>query len=194
MNETKCVNECFLQISELFETYGDEQYGEAITQKQHMLQCAYMAEQEGESDALIVAALLHDVGHFIGPQHADLIDTGTPDEDFHHEVLGARYLKQFFGPEVTRPIQLHVAAKRYLCAVDSAYMAGLSQASQHSLGLQGGPMSDDQAQKFELAEYFSEALKVRYFDDHGKVVGLDIPELSYYKARMLTLMRSQSQA
>ena len=178
----------YQQIENLFDTYGDEQYGEAITQKQHMLQCAYLAEQQGVADALVVAALLHDVGHFIGPQNADLIASGTPEADFHHEILGARYLRQFFGSEVTTPIQLHVAAKRYLCAIDAGYMAGLSDASQHSLGLQGGPMSGDQVQKIQKSEYFDQALKVRNFDDHGKVVGLDIPDLAHYKDRMIALM------
>ncbi|GAA3917455.1 HD domain-containing protein [Litoribacillus peritrichatus] len=175
-------------IAALFEAYGDEQYGEAITQKEHMLQCAFLADQEGASDALVIAALLHDVGHFIGPQNAELIATGTPGEDFHHEVLGARYLKQFFGPEVTTPIQLHVAAKRYLCSVDEAYEGALSEASQHSLKLQGGAMTVEQVQKFQSSRYFNEALKVRYYDDQGKIVGLDLPGLSAYKERMIALM------
>lgn len=171
----------------LFNRFGDEQYGEAVTQKQHMLQCAFLAEQEGEADDIIIASLLHDVGHFIGPQDTGLIADGTPEEDFKHEVLGARFLTKYFGKEITVPIQLHVAAKRYLCAVKDDYYDGLSDASKHSLALQGGPMTVEQVAKFEQGAFFRQALRVRYFDDYGKQVGLEIPDLDYYQDRIIKL-------
>jgi phosphonate degradation associated HDIG domain protein len=174
-------------LASLFNRFGDEQYGEDVTQKQHMLQCAFLAEQEGESDDIIVASLLHDVGHFIGPQDASLLADGTPDEDFKHEVLGARFLTKFFGKGITVPIQLHVAAKRYLCAVKDGYYQGLSEASKHSLRLQGGPMTPEQVSKFEQGPYFQQALRVRYFDDYGKQVGLQIPDLDYYRDRIMRI-------
>jgi len=175
-------------LAELFDRFGDEQYGEDVTQRQHMLQCAFLAEQDGESDDIVVACLLHDVGHFVGPQDAELKASGTPDEDFKHEVLGAQFLKPYFGKEITVPIQLHVAAKRYMSAVKEDYFDSLSDASKHSLGLQGGPFTQEQVTGFEQGEYFVNAIKVRYYDDYGKQVGLEIPDFDYYKSRILKLV------
>jgi len=188
--ESKPVNAeaVYATLAELFDRFGDEQYGEDVTQRQHMLQCAFLAEQSGESDDIVVASLLHDVGHFIGPQDVDLKASGTPDEDFKHEVLGAQFLKPYFGKEITVPIQLHVAAKRYLSAVKADYFDSLSDASKHSLGLQGGPFTDEQVKGFEQGEHFKHALKVRHYDDYGKQVGLEIPDLDYYKSRILKLV------
>jgi phosphonate degradation associated HDIG domain protein len=161
----------------LFHTYGDTHYGEDVSQTQHMIQCALLAEEQGESAEIIVAALLHDVGHFCGAQ----ADTGTPDEDFHHEVLGARLLNKLFPNSVTTPIQLHVAAKRYLCAKSEDYLNSLSPASRHSLEIQGGPMSTGQCEKFERSDSFQAAITLRNLDDNGKQVGLDLPTLGYFR-------------
>jgi phosphonate degradation associated HDIG domain protein len=180
----------FQTLMTLFERFGAQQYGEDVTQQEHMLQCAYLAEQSNESDAIVVASLLHDVGHFVGPQDDDLIADGTPAEDFKHEVLGARYLAKYFPEEITVPIQLHVAAKRYLCAVDEHYYDTLSDASKHSLKLQGGVMTAAQVKKFEQSPHFEQVMKVRYYDDHGKQVGLDIPGLSYYQDRVMAFLTS----
>lgn len=174
------------QLLSLFSKYGDVHYGEEVTQTQHMIQCAVLAQQENDSDEMVVAALLHDVGHFIGAQD----DTGSPDEDFHHEVLGARCLKGLFTHAVTHPIQLHVAAKRYMCAKDPAYFTSLSPASKHSLALQGGPMTPEQCLKFENSAYFDQAIRLRYYDDHGKELGLELPELSHFEPLLRKLALS----
>lgn len=175
------------QLIALFSKHGDVHYGEDVTQTQHMIQCALLAQQENDSDEMVVAALLHDVGHFIGAQE----DTGSPEEDFHHEVLGARFLKGLFTNEVTHPIQLHVAAKRYMCAKDRAYFQSLSPASKHSLALQGGPMTPRQCTKFENGPYFDKAIRLRYYDDHGKELGLDLPELSHFEPLLRKVATSQ---
>ncbi len=125
------------EIVRLFERRGREAYfGEPVSQAEHALQAARLAEIEGAHDALIAAALLHDVGHLLHDLGEDVADRG---HDARHEELGSDWLAARFGPEVVEPVRLHVAAKRYLCTVDPAYYDGLSPASKQSLALQGGP-------------------------------------------------------
>ncbi|HEU5115703.1 MAG TPA: HD domain-containing protein [Isosphaeraceae bacterium] len=166
----------------LIETQGDAAYfGEAVSQKEHALQAAWLAEQEGAPDALIVAALLHDVGHLRHGQGEDVADRG---EDAHHESAGADWLAGHFGPEVVEPVRLHVAAKRYLCSVDLAYRNGLSPASLQSLTLQGGAFSDDERREFECHPFARDAVRLRRWDDAAKVPGLDVPPLTHYLPRV----------
>jgi phosphonate degradation associated HDIG domain protein len=157
-------------IADIFECRGAEEYlGEPVTLSEHMLQGAWFAEQEGAPDELVVAALLHDIGHFTSE-----FGTYTPDdqEDRHHDDAGADVLEPFFPPVVTECVRLHVAAKRYLCATDSSYFSKLSPASVHTLALQGGPMSDQEAAQFRTNPFHSEAVKIRLWDEKGKVPGM----------------------
>lgn len=162
----------------LFEKRGTESYlGEKVTMAEHMLQAAYFAEQDGAAEKLIVAALLHDVGHFTGDFGDDFIEMGV---DNLHEDAGGKVLSLFFPAEVTEPIRLHVAAKKYLCATDSSYYAHLSEASKRTLALQGGAMSEKEAREFESHLHFQAAVKLRHWDDAGKVAGMPVPDLTHY--------------
>ena len=157
-------------IAEIFERRGAEAYlGEPVSMSEHMLQTAALAQAAGESEAVVAAALLHDIGHLVD-------DSGgySPDDtiDHRHEAAGARLLAGHFPPLVVDSIRLHVAAKRYLCAVEPAYHAGLSPASQHSLALQGGPMDDAEIAAFRCEPFHEAAVRVRRWDDYGKVTGL----------------------
>ena len=157
-------------LADIFERRGAESYlGEPVTMAQHMLQGAWLAEQEGADDALVVAALLHDIGHYTSEFGAY-----SPDdtEDKHHEDAGAEVLAPFFPPVVTECVRLHVAAKRYLCAIDPAYLSKLSAASRHTLSLQGGPMNAPEVKAFEANPFFREAVRVRIWDEGGKVPGM----------------------
>ena len=122
------------------------EYGERVNMREHMLQSAVFAEQDGASDLVIAAALLHDYGHFVHDLGEDIADHGI---DGKHEEVGADYLEAFFPPEVIEPMRLHVAAKRYLCATDAEYFATVSPASLQSLELQGGPFNADEVEEFE---------------------------------------------
>ena len=126
----------------LYERLGRTRYDESVTQEEHALQCAQLAIEADATPSMVAAALLHDVGHLLVARDR------VPTTDLHHEAEGARTLARWFGPEVTRPIALHVAAKRYLCAVDPTYFGGLSPGSVRSLELQGGPMTDDEVERF----------------------------------------------
>jgi phosphonate degradation associated HDIG domain protein len=172
-------------IDEIFATFGsrgdEAYYGESVSQLEHALQAAYLAEREGSPDTLVVAALLHDIGHLLHKLSEDIAERGV---NGHHEDAGASWLAPHFSPEVIRPIEMHVAAKRYLCAVDPGYAEGLSPASKLSLKLQGGPMDADEVARFEADPYHRSAVRLRAWDDTAKVVGLDVPPLEHYRARL----------
>jgi len=173
------------QIFGLFDRFGSESYGEHATQLQHALQVAELARVNGCSRALVAAALLHDVGQFID-------DAGNAAEtlgiDARHEVSGAKYLEEHFPPEVSEPVRLHVAAKRYLCAVDSTYFDRLSDASKLSLKYQGGPMSAAEVTAFEAESFHADAVTLRRFDDTGKQPGWNPPGLIAYRALLESLI------
>jgi phosphonate degradation associated HDIG domain protein len=154
-------------------------FGEAVTMTEHGLQAAYFAEQHGAPETLVLASLLHDVGHLIEPTPDKLADWK---QDARHELSGSRWLAARFGPEVSEPVRLHVPAKRYLCTTDPAYFRQLSAASVTTLALQGGPMSQVEARSFEAERYWREAVLLRQFDDQGKISGLNTPPFEHYRA------------
>jgi [1-hydroxy-2-(trimethylamino)ethyl]phosphonate dioxygenase len=166
-------------IEDIFLRRGADSYlGEEVTMSEHMLQAARLAEEEDGSDVMIAAALLHDIGHYTNEFPEDALDRGI---DNHHDAAGARVLEPFFPPEVTEPVRLHVAAKRYLCAVDPAYFGRLSAASVHTLRLQGGPMSPEEVAEFERNPHVGIAVKVRRWDEAAKVRGLPTPTFAHYR-------------
>ena len=154
-------------------------YGERVSMTEHALQAAYFGQQEGAPPWLVVAALMHDIGHLVEDVPDDIADWTV---DAHHERVGSRWLAERFGPEVSEPVRLHVPAKRYLLATDAEYFAKLSPASVITLKLQGGPMAAHEVARFETERFYKEAVRVRQCDDQGKVAGLSTPELSDYRA------------
>lgn len=161
------------------ERRGQSFYDEVVTQLEHALQCAALAQQNDASHTLITGALLHDIGHFILDEHnADKAFLAT---DLNHEEIGAQYMEPFFPDAVTTPIRLHVPAKRYLCTTDASYHDGLSEASKRSLKVQGGVMSDAERAAFEQIPHFQDALTLRRWDDLSKVKGLGIAGLETYR-------------
>ena len=163
-------------------------YGEAVTTIEHSLQAAYFAQTANAPDELVVAALLHDIGHLVGKAPDDIAEWT---EDAHHELIGGGWLARRFGPEVSEPVRLHVPAKRYLCATDPGYFARLSPASVITLKLQGGPMTAAEIAAFEARPYWREAIRVRHWDDEGKVAGLRTPDFNSYASLIDRLARSK---
>ena len=173
------------EVLGLYRSYANDRYDEDVTQLDHALQTAALARSEGADDALVAAALLHDVGHLLDlAQHGQ---RSTSTEDLGHEGRGARYLAALFPPSVTGPIALHVRAKRYRCAVDPEYHDGLSDGSRASLVLQGGPMSVAEAQAFAASPASAAAVALRRWDDGGKVDGIDVPVLDDYRPLLESL-------
>jgi phosphonate degradation associated HDIG domain protein len=178
------------QISHCFATRGDSEYGgESVTQLEHALQCAWLAEQAGASPELTVASLLHDIGHLLHDLPDDAPEQGIDD---HHENSGYRFLERHFSLAVTEPVRLHVAAKRYLCTVDPQYEAQLSPPSLLSFQLQGGCMSAAELAEFRASVYWEEALSLRRWDDLAKVVDLSTPDLKHYLPLISQLAQSHS--
>jgi [1-hydroxy-2-(trimethylamino)ethyl]phosphonate dioxygenase len=158
------------EVTGLFTKRGAGAYfGERVSMLEHALQAAHFAQEEQAPSQLVVAALLHDVGHLLGDVPDDIADWHV---DARHEEVGAAWLAQRFGPEVSEPVRLHVPAKRYLCATDPSYFAKLSPASVLTLKLQGGPMSTGEVLAFESERFYREAVRIRRWDDRGKVAGL----------------------
>src|SRR5258708_12043062 len=144
------------ELLDIFVGRATRRYGlSAINQLQHALQAATLAEADDAPPATVLASLLHDVGHMIHQLGEDPAGRGVDDV---HEELGARWLAERFGPEVSEPVRLHVAAKRYLCAVESDYFGKLSPDSVRSLGLQGGPMSASEIEGFRRHPQHEEAV------------------------------------
>ena len=165
-------------LADIFVRRGDEEYlGEPVSMAQHMLQGATLAERQGLREEVIVAALLHDIGHFTsewGTYHPD--DT----QDRHHEEAGARVLAAFFPGIVTDCVRHHVAAKRYLCATRPDYLDRLSAASVHTLRLQGGPMSAAEVAAFEANPNLAEIVQVRHLDEAAKDPDLATPGFAHF--------------
>lgn len=165
-------------ILTLYRQRGQSQYGgEAVSQLDHALQCATLAENTGQSPELITACLFHDLGHLVHHLGEDVAVRGIDDR---HEYRAVPVLATMFSSAVTAPIQLHVAAKRYLCAVDENYWASLSPASKRSLDLQGGIFSDDEAIAFINQPYAEDAVKLRRWDDLAKQPDLETPDLEHF--------------
>ncbi len=176
------------ELFQIFTEYGERAYSEeAVSQTAHMLQTAVAAERAGADDALVVASLLHDVGHFL---HAHGHDAANRGVDGEHEMAAADYLSPHFGPEVVEPIRLHVAAKRYLCATSAGYFDRLSPGSVRSLELQGGPMSEAECESFRANPYYRDAVRLRSWDEAAKVPGLLTPDLAHYRPKLEAMVRA----
>jgi predicted HD phosphohydrolase len=166
------------ELLEIFVGRATRRYGLSdINQLQHALQCAAHAEADGAPPPTVLAALLHDVGHMIHTLGDNPAGRGVDDV---HEQLGADWLAKRFGAEVSEPVRLHVAAKRYLCTIESDYFGKLAPDSVRSLELQGGLMSPDELEAFRAHPQHAEAVRVRRFDEAAKDPRATTPNFDYY--------------
>ena len=173
------------KVIELLATQGGESYfGEPVTVLEHCLEAAHFAREANNSPTLIASALLHDIGHLLHHESEDIADQG---QDTHHEELADALLSTHLPQSVTTPIRLHVAAKRYLCAADPAYLQALSPSSVLSLKLQGGPMSKSEMEAFLAGPFAQEAITLRHWDDEAKIPNLPVPTVESYLPLLKTL-------
>ncbi|MEW4564992.1 phosphonate degradation HD-domain oxygenase [Bremerella sp. JC770] len=169
-------------ILELFRARGDSGYGhEAVTQLEHALQSATLALENNAASELVSAALLHDIGHLLHDLPDDAPDQGIDDR---HERVGFHFLKSYFGPSTYEPVRMHVDAKRYLCAVRPGYHDSLSEPSQVSLQLQGGPMNDEEVAQFEGNPHYQAAVDMRIWDDTAKDPEKQTPSLDDFEPHL----------
>ncbi len=172
--ELSAPREVASALVDLYRRRGGDRYEEVVTQTDHALQCGSLALASRATDALAAAAFLHDVGHLLLPEESSEIDR-------RHEQIGSRFLANWFGEEVLAPVRLHVPAKRYLCAVEPTYHAGLSAASVRSLELQGGPMTPDETAAFEALDHSEAAVDLRRWDDQAKALGAPTATLDAFE-------------
>ena len=180
-----------LTISEivlLFARKGGRAYdGEGVTQLEHALQAAALAEAEGAPASVIAAALLHDLGHMVNDQGETPTLRGVDDM---HQYAALPFLRGLYDDDVLAPIQLHVDAKRYLCATRAGYYEALSPDSKRSLTLQGGPFSADQAAAFIARPFAQTAVRVRLWDDQAKRPGAVTPPLAHFIVALESAQRN----
>jgi phosphonate degradation associated HDIG domain protein len=175
-------------ISRLLAGKGQRQYGrEAVSQLDHALQCAQLAEEHGETPETVTAALLHDLGHLLAcePQeHA----AAPRERDDLHQYIALPFLRGLLPPAVMEPIRLHVDAKRYLCFAEAAYWGTLSPASQRSLELQGGVYGEEEARRFMAQPFAAEAVRLRRYDDGAKDPARATPPLAHFMRVLETVV------
>ena len=161
-----------LDLVSLFTEAGRRGYGEAVTQLAHALQCAALAHRDRADDEVVVAALLHDVGH--------LVERQEDRPEHHHGSGGAAFVQPYVPSRIAWLIEHHVIAKRYLCTVDARYVEHLSLASRRSYALQGARLEPDEQLGLETRPWFVDAVRLRRWDDAAKVPGAACPPLIEY--------------
>jgi predicted HD phosphohydrolase len=164
-----------LDIVGLFATSGLRAYGERVTQLSHALQCAALAYRDRADDEVLVAALLHDVGHLV----EDQVAAELPDR--HHGGAGAEFIRPFVPARIAWLVEHHVIAKRYLCSVDPRYVELLSPVSKRSYAAQGARLDLEEQLALETQPWFCDAVRVRKWDDAGKVPEAVYPPLVEYR-------------
>lgn len=190
MNREK-AGEIVDEIMGLYETYGGEEYsGEKVSQLEHMVQAAQLAEEEGYDEEVVLAAFLHDIGHIseAATGENETVSDSRRMEGFgikDHEAIGADFLRgKGFSKKIARLVESHVEAKRYLTVRDPAYYARLSEASKKTLEYQGGPMTEEEAKAFEQYPLFETIVKMRKWDEQAKIEGKPLPDLEHYRQMM----------
>lgn len=173
------------ELLALFESdLATAMYDEVVTEREHALQAAQLAEAAGATEATVAAALLHDVGRLLIE-----VDSTFVAADRAHDRVGERYLQQWFGPEVTAPVGLHVAAKRYLCGNEPDYLGRLSPVSVRSLAVQGGPMNEAESATFRAREGWEAAVQLRRWDDGAKLRDHPTKTVADYRPMLERLVR-----
>ena len=165
-------------IEKLFRDHGHIEYsGEGVTQLEHALQAAHLAERDEAPLELVTAAFLHDLGHLLNLQGETPTARGVDDQ---HQYFAIPFLRPLFRPAVIEAIRLHVDAKRALCALEPDYYEALSEDSKRSLTLQGGIFNREETRAFLARPHAEDAMRVRRWDDQAKVPGATTPAIRHY--------------
>lgn len=182
-HQTLSAQQVFDELTAIYDGRATGRYGLShINQLAHAVQSGYHARAQGLAASVVVAALLHDIGHMVHTLGDHPAALGVDDR---HEAIGADWLTRYFGPEVTEPIRLHVAAKRYLCTVEQHYFDKLSRDSVESLLLQGGRMTEDEVSAFKQETYWQDAVALRRIDEVAKDPQGPMPKFGEFASEIL---------
>ena len=174
------MSKAYKEIENIFTSGVSEEYlGEDVKLVEHMLQCGDLAREAGAPDYLVVASLLHDIGHLLVDDAPGAHDSGV---DAHHDVVGAGWIEERFPSTVSEPVRLHVAAKRYLVTTNTDYLSKLSHASVQTLYMQGGPLTQEEVVDFISREGAEDAVRVRLWDDQAKIRDKKTSSLADFRA------------
>jgi gamma-butyrobetaine dioxygenase len=160
------------------------QYGtERVTELAHALQCADLAA--GSDEEMVLACLLHDIGRYAVAQEdiSDTLETVAArgaGRRGHHDA-GADLIAPYVPERVAFLVRAHADAKRYLCATDPGYFDTLSTGSVHTLALQGGIMTPDEAARAAEHPWWPDAVRLRRWDDEAKIIGKPTQSLSAWE-------------
>lgn len=187
MSDTIFPDAVINELEDIYDVRALRRYGlSRINQLMHAVQSGALARERGLPPSLVVACLLHDIGHMVH----DLGEHPAADGiDDCHETVGAGWLDRHFGPAVVEPVRLHVAAKRYLCAREAGYFATLSDDSVESLALQGGPMSVEEVSRFEALPYWEDAVSLRRIDERAKDPEGPMPPFASFRGEIEYALR-----
>ena len=193
------------EIMDLYAGYGGAEYaGEKVSQLEHMVQAAQLAEEQGYEEEVILAAFLHDIGHILdgaGSTHGEdasgVANSASRQMDgfgiVDHEALGADFLREKgFSKKIARLVESHVEAKRYLTVKDPAYYDQLSEASKKTLEFQGGPMTAEEADAFEQYPLFALIVQMRKWDEQAKIERKPLPDLDHYRQMIFRHLSNNS--
>jgi 2-amino-1-hydroxyethylphosphonate dioxygenase (glycine-forming) len=203
-------------VFSLFDKFGSQDYiGEPVSQTEHMIQAAMQAEKDGQSDEVILASLLHDIGHLVIFDHQEeqqcdktvtnnTTNNNNPNNNKsnittmgkvgvkNHEKVGADYLRKLAVPyPIPELVEGHVQAKRYLTCINPEYHGCLSSASRQSLQFQGGPMTPLQSIVFKKNPLFQKFLDMRRYDDAAKETNVTLTDLQYYREKLIKLLQQK---
>lgn len=179
------------EIMAYYENHGGEEYaGEKVTQLEHMVQAAELAEAQGYDEEVVLAAFLHDIGHICEARHGDNEMDGFGIKD--HEEIGASFLLgKGFSKKIVRLVESHVEAKRYLTFKNPEYYQQLSDASKKTLDYQGGPMTREEAEAFETYPLFDLIIQMRRWDEQAKIEQKPLPDLEKFRQMIFHHLVSQ---
>ncbi|MDG2000946.1 MAG: HD domain-containing protein [Alphaproteobacteria bacterium] len=188
--DNKNINQFITKLFNWMKDEGQTKYDESVTQLDHSIQTAMLAKRYNANSSLVVASLLHDIGHLILNENESKIDFLY--YDLNHEMVGAKWLEKIFPQSVTEPIKLHVPAKRYLCTIKKNYYEKLSFSSKQSFILQGGIMSTEEENEFINNQYFMDALKLRTWDEKAKRKNMTLLPINNFKKDILSVIKKES--
>jgi predicted HD phosphohydrolase len=174
-------------LTDWYNTSGQNNYNEVVTISDHMLQAATIAHDEGANKTDVLSCLFHDIGHMIIDDDDNYV---KDDRNKLHETVAAEYLSKIFIDDVIGPIKNHVNAKRWLCSTDKTYYDFLSHASKQSFEEQGGYMTVKEMESFSSSKYFHHAIKVREIDDRAKIKDKSTNSIQFYRSYIIDCLLS----